>query len=79
MSELDQMCAFEVVYMPVETNDVVRLLEDIPSEEICRGSTGVVVALFSEPEEAYEVEFCDEHGASTVQVALRPSQFEIVM
>ena len=64
--------------MPLGINEVVRLLEDIPSEGICSGSLGVIVAVFSEPEEAYEVEFCDEKGATTAQVALRPSQFEIM-
>ncbi|WP_460116582.1 DUF4926 domain-containing protein [Pseudomonas sp. S2_C03] len=62
--------------MPLEINEVVRLLEDIPSEGVFSGSLGVIVAVFSEPEEAYEVELCDEKGATTAQVALRPSQFE---
>jgi hypothetical protein len=64
--------------MSLGINEVVRLLEDIPSEGICSGSLGVIVAVFSEPEEAYEVEFCDEKGATTAQVALRPSQFEVM-
>ncbi|MBU3057517.1 DUF4926 domain-containing protein [Pseudomonas indica] len=64
--------------MSLEINEVVRLLEDIPSEGICSGSLGVIVAVFSEPEEAYEVEFCNEKGATTAQVALRPSQFEVM-
>jgi len=51
-------------------------LEDVHLEGICSGSLGVIVAVFSEPEEAYEVEFCDEKGATTAQVALKPSQFE---
>ncbi|WP_432422967.1 DUF4926 domain-containing protein [Stutzerimonas frequens] len=64
--------------MSLGINEVVRLLEDIPSEGICSGSLGVIVAVFSKPEEAYEVEFCDEKGVTTAQVALRPSQFEVV-
>lgn len=64
--------------MNLGINEIVRLLEDIPSAGICRGSLGVVVAVFSEPEEAYEIEFCDGDGASIAQIALRPAQFEIV-
>lgn len=59
-------------------NKVVRLLEDFPLEGVCSGSIGVIVAVFSEPEEVYEVEFCDEKGAITAQVALRSSQFEVM-
>ncbi|CCP19096.1 DUF4926 domain-containing protein [Stenotrophomonas maltophilia] len=64
--------------MNLGINEVVRLLEDIPSAGIYRGSIGVVVAVFSEPEEAYEVEFCDGDGASIAQIALRPAQFEVM-
>ncbi len=64
--------------MSLEINEVVRLLEDIPSEGLCSGSLGVIVAVFSEPEEAYEVEFCDEEGVTVAQLALRSSQFEVV-
>lgn len=67
-----------MTYMYPGINEVVRLLEDVPSEGICSGSLGVIVAVFSEPEEAYEVEFCDEKGVTTAQVALRPSQLEVV-
>ena len=58
-------------------NQVIRLLEDLPSNGICSGHLGVIVAIFSEPEEAYEVEFCDDSGATIAQVALKPSQFEV--
>ncbi|QDD88204.1 DUF4926 domain-containing protein [Pseudomonas oryzihabitans] len=64
--------------MSLKVNEVVRLLEDIPAEGVYSGSLGVIVAVFSGPEEAYEVEFCNEKGASTAQVALRPSQFEVM-
>ncbi|RUJ53442.1 DUF4926 domain-containing protein [Pseudomonas aeruginosa] len=64
--------------MSLEINEVVRLLEDIPSEGLCSGSLGVIVAVFSKPEEAYEVEFCDEEGVTVAQLALRSSQFEVV-
>lgn len=64
--------------MSPEINKVVRLLEDLPLEGICSGSLGVIVAVFSKPEEAYEIEFCDEKGSTTAQVALRSSQFEVM-
>ncbi|WP_097304338.1 DUF4926 domain-containing protein [Pseudomonas chlororaphis] len=62
--------------MCLKNNDVVRLIEDIPSEGVFRGRLGVIVAVFSEPEEAYEVEFCNEEGVTIAQVVLRSSQFE---
>jgi len=45
---------------------------------IYRGSLGVVVAVLSEPEEAYEVEFCDGGGATIAQISLRSAQFEVM-
>ncbi|MFE1813850.1 DUF4926 domain-containing protein [Metapseudomonas otitidis] len=62
----------------LELNEVVRLLESIPSEGLSSGSLGVIIAVFSEPEEAYEIEFCDEEGVTIAQLALRQSQFEVV-
>ncbi|WP_445391327.1 DUF4926 domain-containing protein [Stenotrophomonas maltophilia group sp. vghtpe118] len=64
--------------MNFRINEVVRLLEDIPSVGIYRGSLGVVVAVLSEPEEAYEVEFCDGGGATIAQISLRSAQFEVM-
>lgn len=64
--------------MYLGVNKVVRLLEYVPSASICRGCLGVVVAVFSEPEEAYEVEFCDEDGTSIAQIAPGPGQFEVM-
>lgn len=40
---------------------------------------GTIVALFAEPEEAYEVEFCDERGGTVAQLALRPDQFVVAL
>ncbi|MEW9898393.1 DUF4926 domain-containing protein [Chitinivorax sp. PXF-14] len=48
---------------------------EIPSESLAKGAIGVIVEEFSEPEEAYEVEFCDEDGVTIAQIALRPNQF----
>ncbi|WP_107328973.1 DUF4926 domain-containing protein [Metapseudomonas otitidis] len=64
--------------MSLELNEVVRLLESSPSEGLSSGSPGVIIAVFSEPEEAYEIDFCDEEGVTIAQLALRQSQFEVV-
>jgi hypothetical protein len=63
--------------MGPKVNEVVRLLEDIPSDGVHRGRLGVIVAVFSVPEQAYEVEFCDDEGRTVAQIALRASQFEV--
>ncbi|WP_373323490.1 DUF4926 domain-containing protein [Metapseudomonas otitidis] len=62
----------------LELNEVVRFLESIPSEGLSSGSLGAIIAVFSEPEEAYEIEFCDEEGVTIAQLALRQSQFDVV-
>ncbi|MFJ4193041.1 DUF4926 domain-containing protein [Pseudomonas sp. NPDC089534] len=64
--------------MPLGINEVVRLLEDLPSEGFFIGSIGVIVSVFYEPEEAYEIEFCDEKSVTIAQLSLRSSQFEVV-
>lgn len=64
--------------MRFKINDVVRLLDDQPAEGLLKGALGVVVAEFSDPVEAYEVEFCNEDGDTVVQAALLPIQIELV-
>ncbi|MPS29593.1 MAG: DUF4926 domain-containing protein [Alcaligenaceae bacterium] len=64
--------------MPPKINDIVRLLEAFPDETLEEGALGVIVAEFSKPNEAYEIEFSDENGATIAQVALKPSQFSVV-
>lgn len=64
--------------MKPKINDVVQLVDELPGESLANGAVGVIVAEFSEPEEAYEVEFCDDSGATITQVALRPNQFLVV-
>lgn len=60
--------------MYFKINDTVLLLEDLPEEELAKGAVGVVVAEFDEPEEAYEVEFCNDKGETLAEVALLPNQ-----
>lgn len=56
----------------MDLHDVVVLKVDLPEENLKQGMRGVVVAIFSEPEIAYEVEFCDDRGATIAEVALKP-------
>ena len=49
-------------------------IADLLTQALPKGAVGVVVAEFVEPEEAYEVEFCNEQGETVVQVALLPTE-----
>ncbi|MBN2488859.1 MAG: DUF4926 domain-containing protein [Methanosarcinaceae archaeon] len=40
--------------------EVVRTKKDIPEEGIKKGDIGAIIAAFTKPNEAYEVEFCDD-------------------
>lgn len=53
-------------------HDVVVLKVDLPQDNLKKGMRGVVVAMFDRPEVAYEVEFCDDNGATIAEVALTP-------
>ena len=64
--------------MRPQVNDTVSLNNDLPNEHLPKGSLGVVVFVFSEPEEAYEIESCDENGATIAQVTLRLEHFTTV-
>ena len=59
-------------------NDTVRLLKAIPSESLPEGAIGVVAAEFSEPEEAYEIEFVGSDGSTICQLPLKPDQFVVL-
>ncbi len=63
--------------MKPQVTDVVRLLDDIPSESLFNADLGTIVAVFFEPEEAYEVEFCTDDGRTLAQLALQPTQFVV--
>jgi len=58
--------------------DTVRLLAPLDDEGIGLGGTGVIVAVFDDPDDAYEVEFIDQDGATIAQVVLKDDQFEVV-
>ncbi len=62
----------------MDINDVVVLKVDLPEEHLEKGMHGVIVAVFNEPEQAYEVEFCGDEGETVAEVALKAEQIEAV-
>lgn len=50
----------------------------MPDDDLPAGAIGVVVAEFTQPGEAYEVEFCGETGATVAEVALQPTQLVLM-
>lgn len=56
----------------IELLDVVALIEDLDSEDLCRGEVGTVVEQWKEG--VFEVEFSDNSGRAYAFAALRPEQ-----
>src|SRR5712691_2016886 len=55
--------------------EVVELAEDLPEYDVKKGERAVVITAFSEPDEAYDLEFVDELGAeSRFAYSIKPSQ-----
>lgn len=52
--------------------DTIALLQDIPTRKLRRGEVGTVVEILTT--DVYEVEFCDDDGATYAELALRRSQ-----
>jgi hypothetical protein len=55
---------------------VVRLLRDLPQDELRKGMVGTVIEVFDSPRVGYEVEFVDRKGRTTAQVALSGEDLE---
>lgn len=55
--------------------DTVILLHDFPSERLKKGDKGVIVSIYTNPNEAYEVEFADKEGITQSLLVLLPSDF----
>jgi hypothetical protein len=53
--------------------EAVALIEDLPERNLRAGEVGTVVELLGPG--AYEVEFCDDHGETYAECALRGDQF----
>jgi tetratricopeptide (TPR) repeat protein len=51
--------------MKARVLDTVELVEDLPEFHVRQGERAVVLDAYSEPEEAYDLEFVDDHGSST--------------
>ena len=62
----------------IRENDVVKLLVDRPDDGVMAGELGAVLCVFDFPNEAYEVEFVGEDGTPKAQLALQPSELELV-
>lgn len=58
--------------------EVVQLQQDFPNLSLFRGSTGTVIDAYMDPHEAYEVEFCDDRGATVALLTLRPEQLRSI-
>lgn len=60
-------------YSELET---VVLLNDYPNEGLKKGDVGVIVSVHSIPNEAYEIEFVDDEGATKSMIVLLPNEIE---
>jgi Domain of unknown function (DUF4926) len=59
--------------------DLVEVLEDFPEYGVKKGEIGVVVEVFDNPDEAYDLEFVDESGTSSrFAYSVKPSQIKTV-
>ncbi len=55
--------------------EVVELAEDLPEYGVKKGEIAVVITAFSEPDEAYDLEFVDESGTSSrFAYSVKPEQ-----
>lgn len=57
--------------------DTVRIMGDC-EEGVTKGEIGVILMVFEEPQEAYEVEVLDEEGNPKAQCTLRPDDLELI-
>jgi len=62
--------------MKFKMYEVVRLTIAIPDCAVGAGAVGTVVMVYTDPYEAYEVEFCNEEGRTLELMAFRPEQLE---
>jgi len=59
-------------------HDVVRLLRGSPARGLAPGALGAIIHVFTRPNLAYEVEFCDDSGRTIAQLPLEPGAIEPV-
>lgn len=56
--------------------EMVCLLNDHPKENLKTGNIGVVVMAYTNPNEAYEIEFVDINGKTKTQITLLANEIE---
>lgn len=58
--------------------DVVRLTDDIPHVNLCKGMEGTIVMVFDEPGKplAFEVEFVDSNGKTIAVETIKKKYLE---
>ena len=54
--------------------EVVKLQQVLHGSNLQKGDIGVIVEVYSNPYEAYEVEFCDTKGKTIALLTLKPEQ-----
>lgn len=57
--------------------DTVIVLNNYLSEGVIRGELGAIVEIYTEPHEAYEVEFLDEEGNTKALLVLQPNELSM--
>jgi S-adenosylmethionine hydrolase len=64
-----------VTPMKAQELEIVELAQDLPEYGVKKGERAVVTTAFSEPDEAYDLEFVDESGTSSrFAYAVKPTQ-----
>ena len=63
--------------MKFKENDIVRIMKNC-EKEITIGMIGVVIMVYEEPDEAYEVEIVDVDGKTKVQSVFFPDELEFI-
>ena len=59
--------------------DTVVLLEDLPQYNLHKGDQGMVVEVYTEPGEGYDIEFIDEAGHTKgLACAVKPEQIAVI-
>ena len=59
-------------------HDTVKLVRNITKKVLTKGTIWVIVAVYSIPNEAYEVEFVDDFCIIIVQTTFLPDELEKV-
>jgi Domain of unknown function (DUF4926) len=59
-----------------DINDTIILNKDLLNYDLFKGDIGVIIFIHENPNEAYEIEFCDEKGKTIKQVVILKEYFE---